>query len=119
MAPKHRHLRSGEIAVFLTLFLTLLQSYPIIWNTRLKDYSYKPLRDGQIGLVLEELAKAGIFMDAEEFRGKTCFFGKLQYLFQYFFITICASNPLVFSYSLTQEHQGYLLSGAEESEVQH
>lgn len=50
------------------MFLDTVQKYPVVWNSRLKEYSKKPLRDAHIQLILKDLAKKGIHMDDDEFR---------------------------------------------------
>lgn len=73
MTPKFARLKHSEICTFLEI----LENYPIIWNIKLKDYSNRPMREGQITMMLIDLEKKNLKMHEEEFRGKSdvIFFG--------------------------------------------
>lgn len=73
MTPKFARLKNSEICTFLEI----LENYPIIWNIKLKDYSNRPMREGQITMMLIDLEKKNLKMHEEEFRGKpdVIFFG--------------------------------------------
>ncbi|CAL1671968.1 unnamed protein product [Lasius platythorax] len=66
MAPKLARLKNSEICIFLEV----LENYPIIWNIKLKDYSNKPMRDGQVAMMLIDLEKKNLKMCEEEFRAR-------------------------------------------------
>ncbi|XP_036146664.1 uncharacterized protein LOC118646889 [Monomorium pharaonis] len=64
MPPKLARLKNTEICTVLEI----LKNYPIIWNIKLKDYSNKPMRDGQVAMMLIDLEKRNLKMCEEEFR---------------------------------------------------
>ncbi|XP_076033979.1 uncharacterized protein LOC143020918 isoform X2 [Oratosquilla oratoria] len=64
MAPKLSRLRADEISNLLEI----VESYPVIWNANLEDYSNRRVRDEQMSQMLMELEAWNMKMDKEEFK---------------------------------------------------